>query len=155
MSNKTNIHGNMLVINGQGVLITGNPKIGKTDLSLTLVDRGHSLVSDDVTDICKKDQRLLASSPEKIQGKLLVFEIGLIDISQLYPAAILSQHQLDLVITLIESPVSHPNMTPLAPKLSTLNILGVPIPSFSLATNSTRNIPLLIETLVRYYHPYK
>ena len=73
------VHASTVAIDGRAVLITGPSGSGKSDLALRLIDRGFSLVSDDQTIVRRDGDRLLASAPPTIAGKLEVRGIGIID----------------------------------------------------------------------------
>lgn len=74
------VHASTVATDGRAVLITGPSGSGKSDLALRLLDRGFALVSDDQTVIKKSGERLLASAPETIAGKLEVRGIGIVEI---------------------------------------------------------------------------
>ena len=77
------IHASTVASNGRAVLITGPSGTGKSDLALRLLDRGFTLVSDDQTIVRKDGERLIASAPPNIAGKLEVRGIGIVDIERL------------------------------------------------------------------------
>ena len=77
------VHGSTVAIGGRAVLITGPSGSGKSDLTLRLVDRGFTLVSDDQTIVKKDGGRLVASAPPTIAGKLEIRGIGIIDMEQI------------------------------------------------------------------------
>ncbi len=72
-------HASSVAYEGRAVLITGPSGSGKSDLALRLVDRGFTLVSDDQTIVKKDANRLLASAPPTIAGKLEIRGIGVVD----------------------------------------------------------------------------
>ena len=74
------VHASSVATDGRAVLITGPSGSGKSDLALRLLDRGFSLVSDDQTVVKKSGERLLASAPGTIAGKLEVRGIGIVEI---------------------------------------------------------------------------
>lgn len=77
------VHASSIAVDGRAVLITGPSGSGKSDLTLRLLDRGFTLVSDDQTIIKKEGARLLASAPPTIAGKLEIRGIGIIDLEHL------------------------------------------------------------------------
>lgn len=77
------VHASSVASEGRAVLITGPSGSGKSDLTLRLLDRGYTLVSDDQTVIKKDGARLLASAPQTIAGKLEIRGIGIVDMEQI------------------------------------------------------------------------
>jgi serine kinase of HPr protein (carbohydrate metabolism regulator) len=73
------VHASCVSIGGRGVLIAGRSGSGKSDLALRLIDRGAILVSDDYTDVAAVADRLIASPPPTIAGKIEVRGIGLVE----------------------------------------------------------------------------
>jgi serine kinase of HPr protein (carbohydrate metabolism regulator) len=77
------VHASTVATEGRAVLITGPSGSGKSDLALRLLDRGFTLVSDDQTIVKRDGERLLASPPPTIAGKLEVRGIGIMDMDNL------------------------------------------------------------------------
>jgi serine kinase of HPr protein (carbohydrate metabolism regulator) len=77
------LHASTVATEGRAVLITGPSGSGKSDLALRLLDRGFTLVSDDQTVVRRDGDRLLASPPPTIAGKLEVRGVGIVDIDNL------------------------------------------------------------------------
>jgi len=74
------LHASTVASDGRAVLIGGPSGAGKSDLALRLLDRGFTLVSDDRTLVRRDGDRLIASSPPNIAGKLEIRGIGIVDI---------------------------------------------------------------------------
>ena len=74
------IHASTVALDGRAVLITGQSGSGKSDLALRLLDRGFILVSDDQTLVRRDGDRLIASAPPTIAGKLEVRGVGIVDV---------------------------------------------------------------------------
>ena len=74
-----NVHASTVAIGGRAVLITGPSGSGKSDLALRLLDRGFTLVSDDQTIVRREEDRLIASAPATIAGKLEIRGIGIVE----------------------------------------------------------------------------
>ena len=73
------LHASSVARDGRAVLISGPSGSGKSDLSLQLIDRGFLLVSDDRTIVRREGDRLIASAPVQIAGKLEIRGIGIVD----------------------------------------------------------------------------
>lgn len=76
------VHASTVASNGRAVLIAGPSGSGKSDLALRLLDRGFTLVSDDQTIVRKNGERLLASAPPTIAGKLEIRGIGIVEMDR-------------------------------------------------------------------------
>jgi serine kinase of HPr protein (carbohydrate metabolism regulator) len=85
------IHASTVAKDGRAVLITGPSGAGKSDLALRLLDRGFTLVSDDQTLLKRDGDRLVASAPPNIAGKLEIRGIGIVEMETLanIPVALL------------------------------------------------------------------
>ena len=82
------LHASTVAIDGRAVIISGPSGSGKSDLTLRLLDRGFALVSDDQTIVKRDGNRLIASAPENIAGKLEIRGIGIVDIDHLQSVAV-------------------------------------------------------------------
>lgn len=129
------LHGTCVSVNGEGVLILGEPGTGKSGLALRLIDepgfgtsespmRG-SLISDDQVIITRKEDRLLASAPSTIRGKLEVRGLGIVSL------AALPSVQLLLIVRL----QTHSAIERL-PDQRTFEILGLALPLVEIDGNS-------------------
>ena len=98
------IHGVLVDVYGEGVLITGESGIGKSEAALELIKRGHRLVSDDVVEIRKiSDEQLVGSAPDITRHFIELRGIGIIDVKTLYGvSSVRDSKTIDLVIKLEE-----------------------------------------------------
>ena len=96
------IHGVLVDVYGEGVLITGESGIGKSEAALELIKRGHRLVSDDVVEIRKiSDQTLIGSAPDITRHFIELRGIGIVDVRSLFGVSSVKEKQsIDLVIHL-------------------------------------------------------
>ena len=98
------IHGVLVDVYGEGVLITGESGIGKSEAALELIKRGHRLVSDDVVEIRKvSDETLVGTAPDITRHFIELRGIGIVDVKMLYGVQSVRETQnIYLVITLEE-----------------------------------------------------
>ena len=96
------IHGVLVDVYGEGVLITGESGIGKSEAALELIRRGHRLVSDDVVEIRKvSDDTLVGSAPDITRHFIELRGIGIIDVKALFGVGSVKNTQsIDMVIQL-------------------------------------------------------
>ncbi len=96
------VHGVLVDVYGEGVLITGESGIGKSEAALELIKRGHRLVTDDVVELRKvSDDTLIGSAPDITKHFIELRGIGIVDVKALYGASsVKDTQQVDLVIRL-------------------------------------------------------
>lgn len=93
-------HGVMLEVYGEGILIQGESGVGKSEVAIELIKRGHRMIADDAVDIIRNNAgRLVASCPELIRHYMELRGIGVIDVRRLFGmGAIKDQQEIDLVV---------------------------------------------------------
>ena len=93
-----NLHASTVASDGRAVLIAGPSGSGKSDLALRLLDRGFTLVSDDRTILRREGEKLIASAPETIRGKLEVRGVGIVDVDSVtdVPIALVVELTIDI-----------------------------------------------------------
>jgi len=147
----TTLHGVFLDVLEIGVLITGDSSIGKSELALELISRGHGLVADDVVEL----QQI---GPETIQGRcppllrdfLEVRGLGVLNIRSIFGETAVRPRKVLRLMVHLEMPLG--GMEPkdrLATRSGTQDILGVEIPTVTLAVAPGRNLAVLVEAAVR------
>ena len=92
------VHASTVAMDGRAVLISGPSGSGKSDLTLRLLDRGFTLVSDDQTIVRREDDHLIASPPPNIAGKLEIRGIGIVEMEHVgdIPVALLVELTSDI-----------------------------------------------------------
>ena len=125
------VHATTVAKDGRGVVIAGRSGSGKSDLALRLIDRGFVLVSDDQTMISKSGERLIATAPGTIRGKLEVRGIGILEMPNAESAAVSLWVELSNEIKLLPDGEKH-------------KILGVDVPQISLDA-MTASAPIKVE----------
>ncbi|WP_024613541.1 HPr(Ser) kinase/phosphatase [Clostridium sp. Ade.TY] len=142
---ETRLHGVLVDVYGIGILITGESGIGKSEVALELIKRGHRLVTDDAVDIKEIDGELIGSSPRITIGMLEVRGIGIIDVSALYGlSSILQQKDIKLVMH-FEHWKNDGDYDRLGTNYEFMDILGVPVRKLTVPIRPGRNIAVIIE----------
>jgi serine kinase of HPr protein (carbohydrate metabolism regulator) len=92
------VHASTVALDGRAVLISGPSGAGKSDLALRLLDRGFTLVSDDQTLVRRDGDRLIATAPPNIAGKLEIRGIGIVEMERLsdVPVALIVELTSDI-----------------------------------------------------------
>jgi HPr kinase/phosphorylase len=138
------IQGTTMEIMGIGVLLRGDPGIGKSETALSLIERGYSLVSDDVTEIRKTSRgRVVCWANEVTRYHMEIRGLGIIHVPSLFGvSSIRRQTELDLVIDL-KHPTGDEDRTGMSPESVTL--MGVDVPCITLPVRSGRDMANIVE----------
>lgn len=143
---RTSEHGCMIDILGIGVIVKGESGIGKSEAVLALIERGYSLVADDVVKAVLVDGREVScTSSELTRDHMEVRGIGIINVAQMFGVkAIRKEKNLDLIVTL-KTWDEVKDVDRLGMELQTVNVLGVEIPHVVIPVRPGRDIARLIE----------
>ena len=154
LADSVNVHGVMLEVNGIGVMLTGNSAVGKSELALELITRGHRLIADDVVDLYKVSPDTLESQcPPMLQDFLEVRGLGVLNVRTLFgePAVKLKKN-LKLIVRLqAQVDGGQDNISRLDMQESSEMILGVEIPKVYIPVAAGRNLAVLVEVATRNY----
>lgn len=132
------VHASTVAMDGRAVLLTGLSGAGKSDLALRLIDRGFTLVSDDQTIVKRQANRLVASCPPTIAGKLEIRGIGIIEVD----------HVTDVPVALLVELTSEVQRLP--DDSRERPILGVPVPLISVdakAASAASKVAIALDRL--------
>jgi HPr kinase/phosphorylase len=146
-------HGIAFDIFNRGVVIIGKSGVGKSELGLELIDRGHRLICDDLVSGQLVNQQIVLSAPQSFGiGFMEIRGIGFIDVNRFYGIQALCQEQkLALIIELVDnSMLDLVNQDRLLQLMGTVEVLGVKIPLYKLPIGANRNLPVLVELIVKY-----
>ena len=140
-------HGVLVEVYGEGILILGDSGIGKSELAIELVKRGHRLVADDAVELRKVSNRqIMGTAPENIRHFIELRGIGIVNVARVYGVgAVKLSESLDLVVQLEAwDPTKNYQRTGLESEY--YDILGVSIPSTSIPVSPGRNLAVVLET---------
>ena len=152
IAESTSLHGVFIEVQGFGVLIKGNPAIGKSELALELITRGHRLIADDIVDFYRiSPERLEGRCPELLQDFLEVRGLGILNIRALFgDNSVKPTKPLDLIIQLELADLQKPQeLDRLNVKMQHEKILEVDITKVVIPIAAGRNIAVLVEVAVR------
>ena len=141
------IHGVLVDVYGEGVLIMGESGIGKSEAALELIKRGHRLVSDDVVEISRiSDNELIGSAPDITRHFIELRGIGIIDVKTLFGVECVKDTQsIDLVIKLEEWDRDK-EYDRLGMEEEYTEILGNKVVCHSLPIRPGRNLAVIVES---------
>lgn len=139
-------HGVFVEVYGEGVLIMGDSGVGKSEIALELIKRGHRLVADDAVEIRKVSQKtLVGSAPENIRHFIELRGVGVVNARRLFGiGAVKVSEKINMVIQL-EPWDSTKNYDRLGLESETMDILGIEVPSSVVPVTPGRNISIIIE----------
>ncbi len=143
---RTSIHGTLVDINGMGVLIRGKSGIGKSEVALELVRRGHQLVADDRVDIYQKEKgNIIGAAPRLLKEHLEIRGIGIVNVVKLFGASAFKEDKtITLVVELMpwEEGADYDRLG-----LDTFNetYFETEIPLVKVPITAARSVPSLIE----------
>jgi HPr kinase/phosphorylase len=148
---RTTRHGVFMDILGLGVLLTGESGLGKSELGLELISRGHGLVADDAVDIYRISQTSLEGRcPELLMNLLEVRGIGLLDIRAIFgETAVRRKMRLKLIVHLVRKETMEREFERLPYEPLYEDVLGLPVRKVVIAVDAGRNLAVLVEAAVR------
>lgn len=146
------VHGSLVDVYGIGLLLIGKPGIGKSEVALDLVERGHRLVADDVVIATKQeDAILMGAGTDLVQHFMEVRGLGLVDIRSMFGIrAIRFQKRIEIVVNMelwdAEEEYTRINMVE-----DTHEILGVDLPMVRVPITPGKNITVICEVIATNY----
>ncbi len=144
---QTMVHGAMVDVYGIGILIAGRSGIGKSEVALDLVERGHRLVADDVVMLTKKSSVLMASATQMSKHFMEIRGLGIIDVMSMFGIrSVRYQKRLEVVMELTlwddEEDINRTGLDH-----DTVSILDLEIPYVKLPITPGKNITVIAEVI--------
>ncbi len=139
-------HGSMVDIMGVGTMVRGSSGIGKSEVVLGLIERGHSLVSDDVTRLrVVGGHELVGTSPELTRYHMEVRGLGIINVRSMFGAgSVRIEKQLDLIVTLKDWQELE-EVDRIGLEQEFYEILDIPVPHITIPVRTGRDLARLVE----------
>ncbi len=148
----TVVHGELLEVFGMGVLITGGSGIGKSELALELISRGHRLIADDTPNLTRVAPNVLEGTcPPTLNDLLEVRGLGILNIRRMFgDSAIKRNKRVRLIVDLVKlEEIRTPAESRLQGMRANRVILGIGVPTITLPIAPGRNLAVLVECAVR------
>ncbi len=152
LAEKSTLHGVFMEVMGIGVLITGASGVGKSELALELLSRGHRLIADDAPEFARIAPDIISGScPKALRDFLEVRGLGLLNVRALFgDSASKSSKYLRLIVHLEQmSEARLRRLDRLRGSRHMRNVLGMDIPQITVPVAPGRNLSVLIETAAR------
>ena len=148
---QTMVHGSMMDVYGIGILVAGRSGIGKSEVALDLVERGHRLVADDVVMLTKKNNVLMSSATEMSKHFMEIRGLGIVDVMSMFGIrSIRYQKRLEVVLELtLWDEAQEVERTGL--NHDSVNILDLDIPLIHLPITPGKNITVIAEVIAMNY----
>ena len=140
-------HGVLVEVYGEGILITGDSGVGKSETAIELVKRGHRLIADDAVELRRvSSKKIMGSSPENIRHFIELRGIGIINVARLFGiGSVKSSVEVEIVVEL-EPWDRTKNYDRTGLETQTCDILGVKVPNMVIPVMPGRNLAVIIET---------
>ncbi|MBR3056460.1 MAG: HPr kinase/phosphorylase [Clostridiales bacterium] len=153
---RISMHGVLVEVNGEGILILGESGVGKSETALEIVKRGHRLIADDQVEIRRvSETTLLGRAPEVIRHLIEIRGIGILDVKELYGvSSVKLQENIDFVINL-ELWDEKKTYDRLGITDETTDILGIAVPSITIPVGPGRNLAIIVEAAAINYRVKK
>ncbi len=140
------LHGVLIEIYGEGVLLLGDSGVGKSETAIELVKRGHRLIADDAVEIKRvSDKTLVGTSPDVIRYFIELRGIGIVDVRRIFGVgSVKLTEKIELVINL-ENWEEGKQYDRLGLDGQTTSILDIRVPSLTIPVKPGRNLAVIIE----------
>lgn len=144
---RISIHGVLVDVYGEGVLIMGESGIGKSEAALELIRRGHRLVSDDVVEIRRvSDDKLIGTSPDVTRHFIELRGIGIVDVKSIFGVeSVMLRQSINMVIKLKDWD-KETNFDRLGLDEKTIEFLGNKVVCYEIPIRPGRNLAVIVET---------
>ncbi len=139
-------HGVLVEVYGEGILITGDSGIGKSETAIELLKRGHRLIADDAVELRKvSGKTIVGQAPEIIRYYVELRGIGIVDVRRLFGmGAVKATEKVDMVINL--EPWENGKMYDrMGLETEYMDIMGIKIPMTTIPVHPGRNLAVVIE----------
>lgn len=145
------LHGVLIQVYGRGILIQGESGVGKSEIALELIKKGHVLVADDRVDVYRAHNHLNGEAPEVLRNMLEIRGVGIIDVTSMFGvAATTERSQIDYVIEL-QKWDQNAVYDRIGGQEETFTVFGIDIPKIIIPVSEGRSIAVIIEAAVNNF----
>lgn len=146
LAERISMHGVLVEVYGEGILMLGESGVGKSETALEIVKRGHRLIADDLVEVRKvSDTTLLGRAPDIIRHLIEIRGLGILDVKELYGvSSVKMQENIHFVINL-ENWDETKTYDRFGLSEETTEILGIKVPSITIPVRPGRNLAVIVE----------
>lgn len=139
-------HGVLMEVYGEGILLTGESGIGKSEAAVELLKRGHRLIADDAVEIRRiSGNVLMGTAPELIRNYIELRGIGIVNVAKLFGmGAVKADKRIDMVVNIVPWN-THEVYDRLGLEDQHMDILGIQIPMYTIPITPGRNLAVILE----------
>lgn len=139
-------HGVLMEVYGEGILLTGESGMGKSEAAVELLKRGHRLIADDAVEIKKvAENSLMGTAPEVIRNYIELRGIGIINVAKLFGmGAVKAENEINLVVNIVPWN-THEVYDRLGMEAQHMELLGVNVPMYTIPITPGRNLAVILE----------
>ena len=139
-------HGVLMEVYGEGILLTGESGIGKSEAAMELIKRGHRLIADDAVEIKRiSGNTLVGTAPELIRNYIELRGIGIVNVAKLFGmGAVRQDKKIDMVVNIVPWN-THEVYDRLGLEDQHMDILGVKVPMYTIPITPGRNLAVIME----------
>lgn len=139
-------HGVLIEVYGEGILLTGESGVGKSETAMELVKRGHRLIADDAVEIRRNStDELVGTAPELIRHLIELRGIGIVNVRRLFGIGAIKESDTIRMIVNMELWDRTKNYERLGLDENYTDILGIKVPSLTIPVKPGRNLAIIIE----------
>ena len=142
-------HGVLLNVYGHGVLITGESSVGKSEIALELIKRGHVLIADDRVDIYRAHNRIYGKAPELLEDMLELRGVGIVNVKEMFGYMATDQKtSIECVVDLVRYSQDREYDRLGLENQAVMNFFGIDLPKIVIPVREGRSIAAIIEAAV-------
>ena len=139
-------HGVLMEVYGEGILLTGESGMGKSETAIELLKRGHRLIADDAVEIRKiSGNTLMGTAPAVIRNYVELRGIGIINVANLFGmGAVKAENEVNLVVNIVPWD-NHAAYDRLGIEVQHTELMGVKVPLYTIPITPGRNLAIILE----------
>lgn len=146
LAERESVHGVLVEVYGEGILIMGDSGVGKSETAMELINRGHRLIADDMVEIRKVSSKsLVGTSPENIRHFIELRGVGIVNARQLFGMGAINMTQKIAMVIMLEPWDENKYYSVIGSKREYKDFMGINVPMTTVPVKPGRNLSIIIE----------